>query len=933
MQRKVLGRFSSFLIASTAAAALFLGGCEGDRGPKGEPGTPAGAFTNLSTATTDQRASTTFDQDASTVDSVTIQSPPVVTFTLKTTSGQAVEGIGSRDATGRLNNLAFSLAKLIPANNGTPSHWVNYIVTTVPTGGAAVAASRPTSDREGRLEYLGNGKYRYTFARDIKLIQGQVNAMTFSGNNRRNDLGDLTYDPTKTHRLVVAYGGNIPGTTPAVAYKNAINLVYDFVPSTGARVTSSTSNATQRNIVLTKYCNECHGNPGDPNNLNEQGWGLGVTTPHLDRVDTRYCAICHTSQRAYGRAISTPTNGAFTGNTYVTADVSTADPSTGEVQILGEFVTMVHKIHMGSNLTETGYSYAGLHFNEVAYPQSAALCRKCHRADTAQEQAVTPQGNNWRAMPSRKACGSCHDNVHFSTGTITEGTTTITHPVQLNDASCNACHTPTAITEVHAQAIVTPLNTEAPAGLANFKYEIASAAVDTDNVVTIKFRILRDGTPVTLNAPSAGATTALAGFSGSPAFLFAYASPQFESDPDAPADFNNLGRPAAQPDSVSLANLLNTDFSAVGSLSTPDSSGFYTATIRSSAVPTTSVPTPTPRPPFPAGAKMRTVALQSYFTQTGFDASIAGRHTVAVSKTVTNDTERRKVVDPAKCRKCHEFFEAHGGQRVYETQVCVTCHNPNLSTSGRSITNTRLAGFDAPELALARAILLEWYPSFSTTAPTPEFAALTFPETSNNFKDMIHGIHAGGTRTYPFRDVRGDRLAVINGEEIAFPNMLGNCEACHISQQSYTPDAVSALGAKALPSTHVTRNAALAGGTQTAANVSAARRTVPNPEDLVVAPITAACVSCHDKPLAKAHMQANGAQLGAALTDPSFTDMGVERSLRPSSTEQCLLCHGVGKVADVVTMHAASRPAVVPVAPTTATTSATQTLIKKMLNW
>ena len=384
MQRKVLKRFSSFLIASTALAALFLGGCEGDRGPRGEQGEPGGVFTNLSTATTDQLANVTFDPGTSTVNSVTIQSPPVVTFTLKTTSGQSVQGIGSRNASGQLNNLAFTLAKLIPAQNGTPSHWVSYIVTTFPTDGTAPTATRPTTDREGKLEYLGDGKYRYTFARDVKMVQSQVNAMTFTGNNRRGDLGDLTYQPNLTHRLVVAFGGNIPGTTPTVAYKNSINIVYDFIPATGVKVTSSTSGATERNIVLTKYCNGCHGNPGDPANLGEKGWGLGITTPHAGRVDTRYCVLCHTSQRAYGRPISTPTNGAFTGNTYITANVSTADPSTDEVQILSEFVTLVHKIHMGSDLTETGYNFAGIAFNEIAYPQNVGLCRKCHRAETPQ---------------------------------------------------------------------------------------------------------------------------------------------------------------------------------------------------------------------------------------------------------------------------------------------------------------------------------------------------------------------------------------------------------------------------------------------------------------------------------------------------------------------------------------------------------------------
>ncbi|MBU5614920.1 OmcA/MtrC family decaheme c-type cytochrome [Geomonas azotofigens] len=913
MQDKLLKRFSAFLIASTAATALLLGGCEGDRGPRGAQG-PAGTgvFTNLSSSTADQQANITFDQQNSTVNSVTIQSPPVVTFTLKTASGQPVEGIGRRNASGQLTNLAFSIAKLIPASNGTPSHWVNYIVTTVPTDGSAPQATRPTRDREGTLVYLGDGKYRYTFARDIKLIQSQVNALTFSGNNRRNDLGDLTYEPTLTHRLVIEYGGNIANTSPQLIYKNAINIVYDFIPATGAKVTSSTTGAAERNIVLTKYCNECHGNPGDPNDLNQQGWGLGITTPHAGRVDTRYCAICHTSQRAYGRAISNPTNGAFTGTTYVTADAGVTDPTTGEAQVLGEFVTLIHKLHMGGNLTETGYNYAGINFNEIGYPQSAGLCRKCHRAETDQQRAVTPQGDNWRTMPSRKACGSCHDNIHFATGTNTTGAA---HPVYTNDASCNACHTPTAITESHAQALVSPLNPAAPAGLTNFQYELASATVDGSNNLTIKFRIQGNGTPVTLATPAPGLTTALTGFTGSPSFILAYAMPQLDTGGAVPADYNNLGKVAAQPSTISIAQLLNTNNAAIGNITGPDSSGFYTATINSASA-------------FPVGAQMRAVAMQSYFTQTGFDASIAGRHTRAVIVPVTGDAVRRTVVDPDKCKNCHEFFEAHGGQRVYQTQVCVTCHNPNLTTSGRTIANIATFAFTPIQLG----ILTTWDPNFATNRTTLGYA-LTLPEFSNNFKDLIHGIHAGATRTNPIRDVRngpGTGITLIEGSEIAFPNMLGNCDACHVTQQSYTPDVIEALRPRTLPSTQVTRSAASVAA-PTTATLAAARATVPNPEDLVVAPVTAACVACHDTPLAKAHMNANGAQLGAALAGPSYTNMGVARSTLPSATEQCTLCHGQGRVADVITMHGQNRPALVPSSLNTGSTAAR--MVKMLLNW
>ena len=917
MQRKLLKRSWSFLIALTAAATLFLGGCEGDKGDPGAPGRDAtSGFTNISSLTTQQRVDLEFDQTNSVVTGVTIASPPVVTFKILDVNGNPVRGIGQRNANGQLTNLAFSIAKLVPGTNGSPSEWVNYLVTSSPTGTTPVAASRPTRDREGTLRENSDGSYTYTFARDIAQAQTLANGFTYTGNNRRADLGDLTYNPSLTHRVVVEYGGEIPNTEPELTMKNAVNIIYDFIPATGARVTSANS---QREIVLTKYCNECHGNPGDPNNLSDQGWGLGITTPHHDaRRDTRYCVICHTFQRAYGRAISVPTAGAFTGNTYVTADTSPV--AEGEQrEVLGEFVTLVHKIHMGNRLTETGYNYAGVQFNELGYTQDPGLCRKCHRAENAQQLAATPQGDNWRTMPSRKACGSCHGNIHVNTGVNSEVPADTAHPVQLNDAGCTACHTSTEITSKHAQALLSPNNQAVQAGLTNFFYEIASATVDAGNTLSLRFRIQQNTgtqdaarTNVVFNGSG---NNPLTGFTGGPAFLLAYALPQ--DGIQAPADFNNRavgaglaqGQPtsAGQPASVSIASLMT-----AGRLGSADAEGYYTATIPNA---------------FPVGAMMRTVALQSYFTQVGVDTAVAGRHAVAVFRPVTGDAVRRTVVDPAKCGRCHEYFEAHGGQRVYETQVCVTCHNPNLTTSGRTISAAKLAGAPNPPNTyqltdVDLAILTTWFPGFNKTT----FSALLFPETSNNFKEMIHGIHAGGTRTTPFRDVRngpGANIAIINAAPFAFPNLLGNCEACHITDatnvNAHTYDIE--LPPNVLLTTNVTQNN-IDPAARTAAGITAARGTVPNPQDLVLAPITGACISCHDTPLAMAHMQANGAllsfsQAGGVVTalnpttpTQSYSDLGVPRnqlvtdpSLPPNYREQCVLCHGTGRIADVIVVH------------------------------
>jgi hypothetical protein len=61
---------------------------------------------------------------------------------------------------------------------------------------------------------------------------------------------------------------------------------------------------------------------------------------------------------------------------------------------------------------------------------------------------------------------------------------------------------------------------------------------------------------------------------------------------------------------------------------------------------------------------------------------------------------------------------------------------------------------------------------------------------------------------------------------------------------------------------------------------------------LVTSPITSACSACHDSAEAVAHFQSNGGQFYAARGSATLT-----------SNEQCLICHGAGKVADAQTVH------------------------------
>ena len=828
-------RLAAASLLAVAALAGCGGGSDGAAGPAGLTGAtgptgPAGA--DLTAVVNTLTLSATDWQNlapVATVNKVEINSPPLVTLTVVDSHGLPVTGLKNA-------SFAFTIAKLVPSTAGSPSKWVSYIVGDPTTG----APSTPGTENAGVLSETSNGVYTYQFARDItgplqtsiatwfgdaayKETSSTRNGVTTISRWTPDDvLGPLVdgkrtlldYDKNLTHRVVVVIRG-----LNGVNLDKPVNAIYDFVPATGLAVTASD---TQREIVATAKCNECHDK-------------IGVTTPHGGRVDTRFCVTCHTDQRKNGKFEATTTSTGYSGSTTKINGMA-----------VGNFPVYIHKIHMGNKLKKTGYDYAGVLFNNVVYPQDVTNCTKCHDGSTT-STAKTAQGDNWKTQPSALVCGSCHDGIDFKagTGTTVAGLTTgHVGGAAADDTTCALCHKAGYVdtTLVHAGINKTPNNPVVPAGLVNFTYEVSSATVNsTTNDLSIKFKILADGSAVTLAPPAvpvAPATTVpvLTGFTGSPSFLLAYSS--------AGVDFDNLGRPAAQPASVSIATLLDTTKATTGSISGPVG-GEYTATIKSASA-------------FPVDTKLRTVALQGYFTQaigTGGITVAKARHTLSVLKTVTGDSKRRIVVEAAKCANCHEVFEGHGGNRnigklsgTTEVVVCAMCHNPNLSSSGKTLD-------------------------------------VDNPEATHNLKNMVHAIHAGAFRKEndgaDFEFVRNfnGSANTYNFSSVKFPGILNNCESCHKA------GTYASVPTGALMSTNVTTN-----GTNTTAGVIAARSTVPNGTDIVIPPFAAACYSCHNSPDAIWHIE-----------QVAKTPLSATRNDKPG--EGCVTCHGAGRTNDPVQYH------------------------------
>ena len=889
-------------------------------------GVPQGG-TNTVAATAVSAAAWKALQPQVTVTGVTINSPPVVKFTVKDAAGSPVVGLGNKSlnsSTGLtgLTNLGFTLAKLVPGTNGAPSKWVSYLVvrpasvaekTAVPATSSCDAAtnatwcgSYPTFDNQGTLIDFGDGSYQYTFYRDIKQAATIVASLIDSadGLSLKADLGDVSYDATATTRLGIQIGGNAPGTgsnlvdsttlapvsgaPAAVAMVNPANIVYDFRPD-GAAV------ANTRDIVTIDSCSQCH---------------AGKILNHGSRKDPNYCATCHTDQVKYSFDKEAPM--LADGLTFAVQTGTNAQVRPNQAVVNGRAVgnlpNMIHHIHMGEDLVKQGYHYnnddLGL-FNEKRFPQDIRNCTTCHDGSSTAAHK-TADGDNWKMVPSRLACGACHDGINFATG---QGTTLADAALiaagkaplgfghvggaKADDSQCAICHDATTIPVYHipvspvdlsirTSGVATGYTNAAsidanqdnlPAGAIKVTYAVSSVSRNAAMNPVIVFKLLQNGVATPFN-DATKATELWANFIGTPSAQFVWAVPQ--DGITAPADFNKSA-------SSTIKGLWNgtATGSKAGTLTYDATSGNYTATLTGVTVPDNAVmltggigftydlhgSPATNNPPL----TQTNVAGYPYDATSGIGGLIVAAPTqqmvasagAAAGGTGGAYTARRQIVDSSLCNKCHKklgVFTAsafHAGQRN-DANTCAWCHMPNQSSSG-------------------------W---------------------SADSEVFIHGIHAADKRSVPF--TWHAVSATDNFAGIGYPGVLQKCETCHLpgtydfsapasnaalSNRLYRTVANSTLTAGVSTSPYVTVGTAY--GASAAAN-------------LVSSPIAAACFACHDGKMVSDptqnvvdHMQGmgNGSIYQVRGTPGSGNAL--------DKKEACMLCHGPNStIAPIAAMHA-----------------------------
>ncbi|MDD5285815.1 MAG: hypothetical protein PHD54_08135, partial [Desulfuromonadaceae bacterium] len=400
----LLSRRISLLLA-TAAAALMLNACsDGKNGADGTNGTNAVKTTGTLDASTFTNDDLNNVIPTGKILSASIPGKnPVVKI-------QVVDKVSGGGITG-LKTFGLHIARLVPEANGSSSYWVNYIdkgislpaplaFATTGTGSSMKAVTgaitKPSADPGTTLVTSSSVGIDLT-AHPVGsvLIPGYTVVDNGDGTYTITFGSDITsnanapYDATAIHRIGVTVASiatpGVTATGPLTAAgvvntsflaQNRLAMAYDFIPATGAMLTDSNGKqAFARDIVTTEACNQCHDKIAD------------IGGHQAARPNTQLCVMCHTSTNTSGE---------------------------------GEFVTFIHRIHMGEELPAMPQTEAVANptkplphgalvtYKEQTYPQDIRNCNQCHKG---------VDGANWQAKPTRKNCGSCHNDINFAAGT------------------------------------------------------------------------------------------------------------------------------------------------------------------------------------------------------------------------------------------------------------------------------------------------------------------------------------------------------------------------------------------------------------------------------------------------------------------------------------------------------------------------------------
>ncbi|HLL21864.1 MAG TPA: OmcA/MtrC family decaheme c-type cytochrome [Kofleriaceae bacterium] len=371
---------------------------------------------------------------------------PTFTFTIDSVTNTAPGQIPTMQFTVTQNGTARNiLASPLSSLRATIAGPTTDFVTTLPTNGANAATLQGTG-ANGTLAAVdaANGVFSYTFPATAAIPANATGSWQLGLEGYWSPTcGNGTCDVGENGNSCAVDCGAplspLPASIPRFAALSPVNAF---------AVTGQLE--PRRQIVSAAQCNSCH------KDLSFHGGG---------RKNPDYCVMCHNPNLANQGRISR-----FESSTLVAESV--------------DFKVMIHKIHMGEELTRpyllganptpTAANPAGtMHdFAETRYPRSRTDCNACHVAknwtlplpDTRLPSTIVemtcsePVGNDtnnfcdspfWTATKTTKlpaetaVCTSCHDATHVMAHALVNVTST-------GLEACATCHGPGAMYDVGA---------------------------------------------------------------------------------------------------------------------------------------------------------------------------------------------------------------------------------------------------------------------------------------------------------------------------------------------------------------------------------------------------------------------------------------------------------------------------------------------------
>ena len=525
-------------------------------------------------------------------------------------------------------------------------------------------------------------------------------------------------------------------------------------------------------------------------------------------VNTATCNACHDNLEFHGEARFDVEYCVACHNPYSIDPDTAAEPWGGTV----DMKQMIHKIHYGENLTNgyfiVGYGGRVIDYSNFKFTQDVRNCTTCHQ----ESDTTIPQASNWRLVQNTATCGSCHDDIDFAAGDHVGGIN--------DDAACGDCHGDDST--VNGGAYRVSVVHQIPEAIAAeaFKYEVVSVTnTAAGQAPTVQIRVIdptNGDAAYDINDPTGPFQIGRAALRVD----IAWNNDNFGNvDPN-----DDLARPA---DSGAPFAPIVIDFTSGAT----NVGGNVFEKTAPAAIPTGITGSGTVfiegRPNVDLGDGPTSVAVQ------GVGQSFA--------ITDAEPVDRRDINDIAKCNDCHNTLALHGDNRVGNTELCATCHNPNATDVQRRVADSECD----VELGLT--------------------------EVSIDLKRMVHRIHAGNVGICGYRNSAHDY------SDVVYPGKLNNCEGCHLEGTYYPVDPTAVLG-----STIDTGD----------------DRSILS-DDTVISPNSAVCSSCHMSDLARNHMIQNGGDFNATKDETGALISSGNETCQlchgPGASADVGVMHGVGE--------------------------------------